>query len=89
MEVIACQCEEGFGLPHTHVSAKYIFRRQDDGLEIKWDRHTIELNTGLLADYDWIGFEDASVRMWVNWKAVTRALMNDVVSPTDQGEEPS
>lgn len=60
MVEVACQCGEGFGLAHSHISAVVHFHNGD---------------TIRTADQwgDW--HEHGWVRLWVNWKTVAKTLI--------------
>lgn len=73
MMEIACQCEEAYGLPHTHVAPQVLIERRG---QLVWLPQDIwELNEfsqeGLLL----VSTQPAGVRVWIDWKKVAREVM--------------
>ncbi len=70
----ACTCEEGCGVAHSHVQERVRLRRV--GREDKpftLSRRDYELNRSD-PDYELLDTTPESIRIWVDWKAVAKAL---------------
>lgn len=71
MMEVACQCEEGAGAYHTHIPEKVVCCWEDDESKeftiAVWD---FELNPSLKE----LRRIPPSIRIWVDWKAVAKAL---------------
>lgn len=79
MVIIACKCPEGFGLAHTHIPKQFVFKRHNSEIEITIDQYTADMNAkGLMEDWSQIGAIPEHIKVWIDWKAVARSLM-DVV----------
>jgi hypothetical protein len=81
MEMIACTCEEGYGLPHSHVGLRQEVINKNTGITFWLPSDHIEMNPRSFSLLDGhlrlTGARDpAHIRIWVNWKDVARAVMN-------------
>lgn len=73
MEIIACRCEEGFGIPHTHVGRMHVFE-QASGNQVRLDDWTVEHNV-MPSSWRFLRVEEPCIRVWIDWKAVSKAIM--------------
>ena len=71
----ACQCDEAYGLPHTHHPKKYVFR-SPQGRELLLDEDTVRLNRMWENHgFELLGTREESISVWIDWKAVAKDLM--------------
>lgn len=75
MEIIACTCEEGLGLPHTHVGTMYVLQNGEKTIRLR--QHDYKLNYMGLAErgFHCVKTEEPYILAWINWKEVARAVM--------------
>lgn len=77
VEIIACKCAQGEGLNHTHIGKRFVYRRPD-GREVRLDEHTQRLNIDLVQTWHLLREEPATIHIWIDWKAVAKALMQEI-----------
>lgn len=70
MVEVACQCAEGFGLPHTHVPAQIVVKRRDREESFRVPYDVWNLNIDQASRFELVGREPESIRMWVDRKSV-------------------
>lgn len=68
MMEVACTCDEGCGVAHSHLGRRVEVRLKS-GKVITVDQGTYELNAHQVEALRWLEDE---VRPWVDWKAVAR-----------------
>ena len=69
-----CQCEEGFGLSHSHVEAQVLVRTPS-GREFTMPKSALEMNPNYECKI--LGVQPPSIRIWIDWKDVAKALMTN------------
>lgn len=75
MVITACQCDEAYGLPHTHTPKRYVFR-SPQGREFSIDEDTARLNRMWENHgFELIATREEGLSVWIDWKAVAKDLM--------------
>ena len=68
----ACSCDEGLGLPHTHVPKRYTVRRNDGERTFTIPEHDYVLNKATVTVIEEHG---PTIRIWINWRDFGEAVL--------------
>lgn len=73
MMEIGCKCDEGYGLPHSHIGQRNVYE-MSNGTTIFLDEATVRLNLARTNQWKLLRVEPPRIRMWIDWKKVVEEI---------------
>lgn len=73
--MMACKCDEGLGLPHSHVEAQVLMKNKTNDRTYLVPKSALELNP--VETYRILGVEPESIKIWIDWREFGMSLLRD------------